>query len=89
MVKQEELVFIPFWFGEFDGNMTFLLYIIWMSYYYLEEGLGPVNILDTNNMKDWIIHPQELFHQCRSMCSFISPCLLSEYQSRKRNLGLL
>ena len=34
MVKYEEIVLVTFWFGDSDGNVTFL-YIIWMAYYYL------------------------------------------------------
>lgn len=43
---------VSFWFGKFDGNMTFLLYIIWMHYNYLGERWILINILGINNIED-------------------------------------
>lgn len=43
---------VLFWFGKFDGNMIFLLYIIWMYYNYLGERLILINILGINNIED-------------------------------------
>lgn len=55
MVKCEEILLAPVWFGKFDGIVTFLLYtyVIWMPYYYVcVGGVGPVNVLGSNNIKD-------------------------------------